>query len=185
MLAAAIGIVGNQLVARYKGQVGREIKSAPLLVDARHSRLDAIASAGALAGLVGVALGLRVADPIAGFAITLLIIHIGIDATKDVASRLMDENDEEVAEAIRAVAEAIPGVAQVSEVRARWLGREVEARVLVALPATMGFVQAHDVAHRVQEAVRAQVPDVREVLVEPVPLSEHPASASIASNTAR
>ncbi len=69
MAAAAIGIVGNQLVARYKGRVGREIKSAPLIVDARHSRLDAAASAGALAGLIGVALGLRVADPIAGFAI--------------------------------------------------------------------------------------------------------------------
>ncbi len=49
MAAATIGIVGNQLVARYKGRVGREIKSAPLIVDARHSWLDAIASAGALA----------------------------------------------------------------------------------------------------------------------------------------
>jgi divalent metal cation (Fe/Co/Zn/Cd) transporter len=39
MLAAVIGIVGNQLVARYKGRVGREIKSAPLIVDARHSWL--------------------------------------------------------------------------------------------------------------------------------------------------
>ncbi len=180
MLAAAIGIVGNQLVARYKLRVGRAIKSAPLVIDARHSWLDAIASAGALAGLIGVALGLRVADPMAGFAITLLIIHIGIDATRDVASRLMDENDEEVAEAIRAVAQEVPGVAQVSEVRARWLGREVEARVLLRLPATMAFVQAHDVAHRVQEAVRTQVPDVREVLVEPAPLSEDAEATSIA-----
>ncbi len=172
MLAAAIGIVGNQLVARYKLRVGRAIKSAPLIVDARHSWLDAVASAGALVGLIGVALGLRVADPIAGFAITLLIIHIGIDATKEVASRLMDENDEEVAEAIRAVAAQVPGVVEVSDVRARWLGREVEARVLVRLSATMAFVQAHDVSHRVQETVRAQVPDVREVLVEAAPLTE-------------
>jgi cation diffusion facilitator family transporter len=185
MLAAAIGIVGNQLVARYKGRVGREIKSAPLIVDARHSWLDAIASAGALGGLIGVALGLRVADPIAGFAITVLIIHIGIDATKDVASRLMDENDEEVAEAIRTVAEEVPGVAQVSDVRARWLGREVEARVIIRLPAIMGFVQAHDLAHRVQEAVRTQVPDVREVLVEPAPLNDRAESASIVSDAAR
>ena len=164
MLAAAIGIVGNQLVARYKLRVGREIKSAPLIVDARHSWLDAIASAGALVGLIGVAAGFRIADPIAGFAITLLIIHIGIDATKDVWSRLMDENDEEVAEAVRTVAQEVPGVVEVRNVRARWLGREVEARVLVRLPAAMTFGQAHDVAHRVQEAVRARVPDVREVL---------------------
>lgn len=171
MLAATIGIIGNQLVARYKLRVGREIKSAPLLVDARHSWLDAIASAGALVGLIGVAVGFRIADPIAGFAITLLIIHIGIDATKDVWSRLMDENDDEVAEAIRAVAAEDPDVIEVSDVRARWLGREVEARVLVRLPSAMAFVQAHDVAHRVQESVRAQVPDVREVLVEPAPLT--------------
>jgi len=56
MVAAVIGIVGNQLVARYKMRVGRAIKSAPLIVDARHSRLDAIASFGALIGLIGVAL---------------------------------------------------------------------------------------------------------------------------------
>jgi cation diffusion facilitator family transporter len=178
MLAAAIGIIGNQLVARYKLRVGRAIKSAPLLVDARHSWLDAIASAGALAGLIGVALGQRVADPIAGFAITLFIIHIGIDATRDVASRLMDENDEEMAEAIRAVAAGVPGVVEVNDVRARWLGREVEARVMIRLPATIAFVQAHDVAHRVQETVRAQIPDVRDVLVEPVPLTEDSASYS-------
>src|SRR2546428_11094896 len=66
MVAAVVGIVGNQLLARYKLAGGRAIKSAPLLVDARHSMLDAIASAGALAGLIGVALRVPVADPIAG-----------------------------------------------------------------------------------------------------------------------
>ncbi len=48
MLAAVIGVVGNQLVARYKLKIGREIKSAPLMVDARHSWLDAVSSGGAL-----------------------------------------------------------------------------------------------------------------------------------------
>src|SRR5439155_1566422 len=78
MAAAVIGIVGNQIVARYKSRVGREINSAPLIVDAKHSLLDSAASAGALVGLVGVALGFPQADPIAGFAIGLLIVHIGI-----------------------------------------------------------------------------------------------------------
>jgi len=131
-----------------------------------------------------VAAGFRIADPIAGFAITGLIIHIGIDATKDVWSRLMDENDEEVAESVRTVAQEVPGVAEVGDVRARWLGREVEARVLVRLPATMAFGQAHDVAHRVQEAVRAHVPDVREVLVEPVPLTDDIAAEWVTSDAA-
>src|SRR5712691_3378542 len=171
MLAATIGIIGNQLVARYKLRVGRAIKSAPLIVDARHSWLDAIASAGALAGLIGVALGLRVADPIAGFAITALIIHIGVDATRDVASRLMDESDEDVIEAVRAVAMGVVGVQGVTDLRARWLGRELEIRMVGLLPAGMTLTQAHDLAHLVQDKVRSDVSDVREVMVEPAPLA--------------
>jgi cation diffusion facilitator family transporter len=49
---AALGLVGNQVVARYKLIVGRRINSATLVADARHSWLDALSSAGALAGLV-------------------------------------------------------------------------------------------------------------------------------------
>lgn len=169
MVAALVGILGNQLVARYKLRVGRAINSAPLLVDARHSWLDAITSAGALAGLIGVAAGARIADPIAGFAITLLIMHIGVDATRDVARRLMDENDEAVAEAIVETAQTVRGVATVEDVRARWLGRQVEARVRVRLPAETSFTEVHEVTHAVEDAVRRCVPDIREVVVEPVP----------------
>jgi cation diffusion facilitator family transporter len=46
---AAIGIIGNQAVARYKLRIGRRINSAALVADARHSWLDALSSAGALA----------------------------------------------------------------------------------------------------------------------------------------
>ncbi len=144
MLAAVIGIVGNQIVARYKLSVGRAIKSAPLIVDARHSMLDVIASAGALAGLIGVALGLRMADPIAGLAITVLIVHIGIDATRD---RLMDANDEELTEAVRAAAMAVPSVLNVADIRVRWLGRQAEVRMIIRLPAARPLTEAHDVAH--------------------------------------
>ena len=51
IVGAALGIVGNQLVARYKLKVGRRINSATLIADARHSWLDALSSAGALAGV--------------------------------------------------------------------------------------------------------------------------------------
>ena len=40
--AAVVGIVGNQLVARYKLTVGRRIQSATMIADAKHSWLDAL-----------------------------------------------------------------------------------------------------------------------------------------------
>ena len=52
---AILGIIGNQVVAWYKMTVGRRINSAALIADARHSWLDALSSAGALAGLIAVA----------------------------------------------------------------------------------------------------------------------------------
>jgi len=50
IVGARLGIVGNQTVAWYKRSVGRRIRSAPLLADARHSWLGAVSSAGALPG---------------------------------------------------------------------------------------------------------------------------------------
>jgi divalent metal cation (Fe/Co/Zn/Cd) transporter len=46
IVGALIGIVGNQVVARYKLAVGRRIGSATLIADARHSWLDALSSLG-------------------------------------------------------------------------------------------------------------------------------------------
>jgi hypothetical protein len=59
---AALGIVGNQLVAWYKLRVGKRINSATLIADARHSWLDALSSAGALAGWVDPELPAKDAD---------------------------------------------------------------------------------------------------------------------------
>src|SRR3984957_4620620 len=85
---AIIGIVGNQVVARYKMRVGRRINSATLIADARHSWLDALSSAGALVGLIAVALGWSWGDPVAGIAVTIFICHVGYEVTADVMRRL-------------------------------------------------------------------------------------------------
>src|SRR5205807_243370 len=91
-----VGITANQVVARYKGRVGRRIQSATLTADARHSWLDAISSLGALIGLIGVAAGYRWADPVAGFAVTVFIAHVGYEVTTELLERLMDGVDPDV-----------------------------------------------------------------------------------------
>ena len=82
-------------MARYKLITGRRIRSATLVADARHSWLDALSSAGALAGLVAVAAGQRWGDPVAGIAVTLFICHVGYEVTTDVIHRLADGVDPE------------------------------------------------------------------------------------------
>jgi cation diffusion facilitator family transporter len=96
IIAAALGIVGNQAVAAYKRRIGRRIGSATLLADARHSWWDALASAGALVGLVLVSAGYNWGDPIAGFAVTLFIVHVGYEVTRELVHRLIYGLDPEV-----------------------------------------------------------------------------------------
>ncbi len=124
MLGAAVGVVGNQVVARYKLRVGRRISSATLVADARHSWLDALSSAGALVGLALVAAGYRGGDPVAGFAVTLFIIHVGWEVSGDLLHHLMDGVDEEHVTAAVSAARGVPGVLDAA-VRGRWTGRSL------------------------------------------------------------
>src|SRR5574341_1874335 len=71
LVAAVVGMIGNEVVARYKINVGKRIGSASLVAEGHHSRIDSLTSLAAGAGLVGVVLGFPLADPIAGFIITL------------------------------------------------------------------------------------------------------------------
>jgi hypothetical protein len=107
---AAIGIVGNQIVARYKLVVGRRINSAKLIADARHSWLYALSSAGAMAGLIAVALGQPWGDPVAGLAVTAYICHVGYEVTAGVVHRLADGIDPSVISGAEAAAGSVPGV---------------------------------------------------------------------------
>ena len=127
---ALIGIVGNQVVARYKLAVGRRIGSATLVADARHSWLDALSSAGALAGLIAVAFGQPWGNPVAGLIVTAFICHVRYQVTADVVRRLADGVDPLVITTTTAEAAAgsVPGVIH-AHARARWTGRTLRVEI--------------------------------------------------------
>lgn len=155
---AVIGIAGNLAVARYKLVVGRRISSATLVADARHSWLDALSSAGALAGLVAVAGGQPWGDPVAGLAITVVICHVGYEVTGDVVHRLADGVDPSVITTAESAAGSVPGVPH-AQARARWTGRtlrvEIEGWVDPGLPAR----DADAIGRQAAAALAQQLPE--------------------------
>jgi cation diffusion facilitator family transporter len=166
MAAAAIGIIGNQVVARYKLRVGRRIQSATLLADAQHSWLDALSSAGALLGLVGVALGYSWADGVAGLMVTAFIVHVGWEVTSDILTHLMDGIEPEVIGAAEAAALSVPPLEHV-HIRGRWMGRSLLIEVEGFVPADMTVGSAEALGHSVEEAILTAVPESRAVLWTP------------------
>jgi cation diffusion facilitator family transporter len=74
--AGAIGFGGNWLAAQIRGRAGRRLASAALVADGAHARADAYVSLAVVASAAVVALGLQVADPLIGLAITVVILRI-------------------------------------------------------------------------------------------------------------
>lgn len=160
--AAAIGILGNQVVARYKLRIGRRINSATLIADAQHSWLDALSSGGALLGLVGVLAGAKWADPVAGLVVTLFICHVGWEVTADVAHRLLDGVEPEVIEAAETAASHVDGVRH-AHARARWTGRSLRIEIEGWVDSHLTVADADAVGQRVVTAVAGACDDARNI----------------------
>ncbi len=157
--AAAVGIAGNQLVARYKLVVGRRIRSATMVADAKHSWLDALSSAGAMLGLIGVALGWAWADAVAGIVVTLFICHVGWEVTADIAHRLLDGVDPEIITTAETAAVAVPGVLH-AHARARWTGRTLRVEVEGFVDPKTPLAQADQIGRSVAAALAPQIPEM-------------------------
>jgi cation diffusion facilitator family transporter len=78
--AGAIGFAGNELAARVRLRGGRRLNSPALIADGKHARADGFVSLSVVASAGLVWAGLRIADPLIGLGITLVILKITWDS---------------------------------------------------------------------------------------------------------
>jgi cation diffusion facilitator family transporter len=74
--AGAIGYLANYVAAQVRTRAGRRLDSTALIADGDHARADAYVSLAVIASAAVVAIGLPIADPLIGLAITLIILRI-------------------------------------------------------------------------------------------------------------
>jgi cation diffusion facilitator family transporter len=88
VLAAAgvIGFVGNEIAAQVRLRGARRLSSPALIADGNHARIDGFVSLAVVASAIVVALGAKIADPLIGLAITLVILKITWDSWRNVST---------------------------------------------------------------------------------------------------
>jgi cation diffusion facilitator family transporter len=74
--AGVLGFGGNWIAARIRTRAGRRLASPALVADGDHARADAYVSLAVVASAAVVALGVDIADPLIGLAITAVILRI-------------------------------------------------------------------------------------------------------------
>jgi cation diffusion facilitator family transporter len=158
LLAASAGVVANLAVSEYKVRVGRSLHSGALEADGIHSRVDALVSLGAGVGIALAAAGLGWADPVAGLAITAMILLILAGTVRDLFYRMMEAVDPEVMAEIEEHALSVKGVLGVHDVRARWVGRQMAVVIHIDLDPGLSLREAHDLALEVEHEVGHAIP---------------------------
>ncbi len=73
-VAGVAGVIGNELAALIRWRAGKKIDSPALIADGNHARTDGIVSGGVIISTILIAVGLPLADPLIGFAISGLIL---------------------------------------------------------------------------------------------------------------
>jgi len=163
--ASVLSFLGNEGVAMFRIKVGKEIGSAALVADGYHSRTDGWGSLAVLTGAVGVWLGFPLADPIAGFVITLSILYIVWQSGKDVFTRLLDGVDPEVLDEVAHAVDHVKGVKAVGDVKARWVGHKLRVEMSIAVRSEASLSEAHAVAHEVRHQLMHHLPHLEEAVI--------------------
>lgn len=170
-LAGVIGFVGNEVVAVFRIRVGRQINSAALIADGYHARTDGLTSLAVVAGAAGVWLGYPLADPIVGLLITLAIFGIVWQSAKAIFTRMLDGVDPEDLTEIRHAAEHVPGIREVLDVRARWLGHRLTAELDVSVDGSVTVSEADGIAGQFERELLEHMPALSSVRIRSRPSS--------------
>jgi len=171
MTAGLIGGLGNEIVARYRLRIGKEIHSHALMAEGHHARVDALTSLGVVVGLAFAALGFPLADPLTGLIITVFIFSIVFEVGKDLLTRMIGKTEDRDLEEIKAVASRVEGVEAVGSVRLQWLGHRCFAEMCIAVSPQMSVLEAHRITENVRHELLHRISALVDVSIHADPYS--------------
>ena len=163
IVASVVGFLGNEAVAIFRIRIGRQIGSAALVADGHHARVDGWTSLSVLFGALGVWAGFALADPIVGLLISAAIYVLVWQSARAIVTRMLDGVEPDALDEIDHAARHVPGVEEVSDVRARWIGHRLHADVSLTVAADLSVARGHEIAREVRHQLLHHLPHLGSV----------------------
>jgi len=161
----------NLFVSWYEAREGQRLGSSYLVADAAHTRSDMYVSLGVIGSFAGARAGLTWTDAVVATGIAVVI---AVQAVKILVGSFHVLTDRAMLapEDVERVVRAVPGVAACRDVRTRGGPGAVYVDLVADVDGGVTLHEAHEVADRIEEAVKASHPGVVDVVVhlEPTPL---------------
>jgi cation diffusion facilitator family transporter len=155
-------------VTTWEARAGRRLGSEVLTADSRHTLSDVAVSIGVIISLILVKLGFEKADGVVALLVAVVIAYTALTIVRRVARTLGDaarlpEDD------VAAIAAGVPGVVGCHSVRTRGPESQVAADLHVLVAPDTTVEQGHEIAHAVENALRAEYPQLTDVVVHVEP----------------
>jgi len=151
VLAATMSV--NICVFLWERHQGRRFGSDLLLADAKHTLSDVFVSLSVVAGLLGVRAGFQQADAVVSLAITAVISWAAWTIIRDASLVLTDATNVDSRRVMRAILDT-DGVVTAHKLRARSSGGRVLAQVDITVDPDLRVSQGHEIASRVERAIK-------------------------------
>ena len=154
----------NYGVARWEQRKGLELNSEILIADSYHTASDFLTSLSVLIGLIAIRLEYPLVDPVVAIIIAGVIAWTAVTVLREVASSLTDRIRLDP-EAVRAVVLKTAGVVDCDQIRTRGLSQHIFVDLSIHVIPTMSVAEAHEVAHHVENSLKARFNGVEDVVV--------------------
>jgi cation diffusion facilitator family transporter len=173
LVAAIVSIVSKEAMFWYTKINAMRIDSSALMADAWHHRSDALSSIGALVGIAGARMGYPVADAIASLVICLFIVKAAYDIFTDAIDKMVDHScDQEVEQKLRECILADEGVLGIDLLHTRVFGNKIYVDLEIGADGSQSLNEAHAIAERVHDAIEADFPKVKHIMVHVNPVNK-------------
>jgi len=162
-------IIIKEILFRLLFSVGKSVNSLSLETEAWHHRSDALTSIAAFIG-ISIAIiggkGYESADDWAALVASGIILFNGGNMLKHAVQEIMDYAPHpETEDAIRSIAQKVPGVAAIEKCRVRKSGLNLFVDIHVEVNGEMPVHKAHLIGHDVKDALITSSLGIADVLV--------------------
>ena len=166
LIAAVISIVIKEGMFRYTLKVGERNNSPAVIACAWDHRSDAYSSVAVLLGILGARLGFPYLDPVAGLAVSALIVKMSLTLFRSNIGILMDERPEPaVMEEIKAATLEVKGIEAIDSLKVHRRGSAVTIDIEVAVDCELTVERGHQIAAEVKSKLLGEVEHVQDVMV--------------------
>lgn len=167
IIVTVLSILVKELMAQFAFWAGRQSDSTILKADGWHHRTDALSS---MVILIGILCGSFAdwIDGALGILVSLMIFYASYEILRDSVSRLIGETpDRKVVDKIEALIVKMDLDVQPHHFHLHRYGDHVELTFHLTMDGDLTLEQAHDQAHRIEQALRDQMRIEATIHMEP------------------